>query len=155
LIDSDSPTLPPQFLQAAVSALARPGERVVLGPAEDGGYYLIGLKKAHRHVFEDIDWSTSKVLRQTITRARERHLPVTVLPTWFDVDDATGLRQLCDELFLGHKTLSATAYHAPHTRRYLSRLIEGEGGRQRIWSLIAGFNRRFPERSWGCDLTTE
>ena len=69
LIDSDSPTLPAAFLREAVSTLARPGDRVVLGPARDGGYYLIGLKTVHPHVFEDIDWSTSRVL-STNYRAR-------------------------------------------------------------------------------------
>jgi rSAM/selenodomain-associated transferase 1 len=155
LIDSDSPTLPPRFLRAAVSALARPGDRVVLGAAKDGGYYLIGLKQVHRRVFENVDWSTSRVLAQTIARAKELHLPVTILPAWFDVDDAASLQQLCNELFVENEMSSAGAYHAPHTRRFLSRLIEADGGRQRIWRPITGFNREIPARSWTCDLTTE
>jgi uncharacterized protein len=157
LIDSDSPTLPPRFLRAAVSALARPGDRVVLGAAQDGGYYLIGLKKAHRRLFENVDWSTSRVLAQTIAHAKEINLPVTVLPTWFDVDDAASLRQLCSELFLsdGQATSISTAYPAPHTRRYLSRLIEAKDGRQHIWNPIAGFSREFSRRSERCVLTTE
>jgi rSAM/selenodomain-associated transferase 1 len=142
LIDSDSPTLPPRFLRAAISVLALPGDRVVLGAAKDGGYYLIGLKQAYRHVFENVDWSTSRVLAQTIARAKEINLPVTVLPTWFDVDDAAGLRQLCNELFFGPDEQTATAYEAPHTRRYLSRLIEVE--QQRIWNPIAGIAESFP-----------
>lgn len=72
LIGADTPTLPPAFLQAAVTALAQPGDRVVLGPAKDGGYYLIGLKKVHRHIFEEVDWSTSSVLAQTIARAADQ-----------------------------------------------------------------------------------
>jgi uncharacterized protein len=154
LIDSDSPTLPSRFLRAAISALAQPGDRVVLGAAKDGGYYLIGLKKPHRRVFENIDWSTSKVLAQTIARATEINLPVTVLPTWFDVDDAGSLRQLCNELFLKPEH-EATAYHAPHTRRYLARLIEADGDRQRIWNPIATLSRSLPTRSVRCHLTTE
>ncbi|MBA2525531.1 MAG: TIGR04282 family arsenosugar biosynthesis glycosyltransferase [Pyrinomonadaceae bacterium] len=66
LIDSDSPTLPSTLLQAAVSALARAGDRAILGAADDGGYYLIGLKRAHGHLFEKIDWSTPRVLSQTL-----------------------------------------------------------------------------------------
>lgn len=145
LIDSDSPTLPPAFLRGAVSALAVPGDRIVLGAAKDGGYYLIGLKIAHRRVFEEIDWSTAKVLAQTIERAREINLPVQVLPPWFDVDDASSLRQLCDELFLTNGNGNSRAqpgpiaYQAPHTRRYLSRLIEGDGEGQRIWQPLAVF----------------
>ena len=158
LIDSDSPTLPPAFLQAAVSALAPPGDRMVLGPAQDGGYYLIGLKKVHRRLFEDVDWSTSRVLAQTIARANEIDLPVTLLPAWFDVDDAATLRQLCYELFLGigkQTTQSvAVAYEAPHTRAYLTRLLEDEGG-QRIWQNVAEFDRRTLEESRRCDLPIE
>ena len=99
---------------------------MVLGPARDGGYYLIGLKRAHRHLFEDIDWSTSRVLKQTIARAKEIDLPVMILPLWFDVDDAATLRQLCNELFLtnGKPAAASAAYEAPHTRAYLSRLLQ-------------------------------
>jgi rSAM/selenodomain-associated transferase 1 len=128
LIDSDSPTLPAAFLRAAVSALARSGDRVVLGPARDGGYYLIGLKTTQPHLFEDIDWSTSRVLRQTIARAKEINLPVIALPEWFDVDDAQGLQQLCNELFSGNGHRPAqVGYQAPHTRAYLSRLLKTNG----------------------------
>jgi uncharacterized protein len=140
LIDSDSPTLPSEFLRAAVAALASPGDRVVLGPALDGGYYLIGLKHAHRHLFADIDWSTPKVFRQTIARAKENNLPVTILPPWFDVDDAATLRQLCDEIF-GKAAIESGAapYEAPHTRAYLSRLLDVDVVRQRLWTPLAAF----------------
>lgn len=156
LIDSDSPTLPGAFLRAAVSALARPGDRVVLGPAKDGGYYLIGLKNAHRHLFEDIDWSTSRVLRQTIARAREIDLPVMILPVWFDVDDAATLRQLCNELFStnGNQPVSISlAYQAPHTRAYLSRLLQMDGVRQRISQPTVELNQSVSRWSGRCDLT--
>jgi len=158
LINSDSPTLPPAFLRAAVSALARPGDRVVLGPAEDGGYYLIGLKKIHRRVFENIDWSTSRVLAQTIARAKEIKLPVTLLPPWFDVDDERTLRQLCAELFHrngnGNQLMSPVAYQAPHTRAYLSRLLDAGIGRQ-IWPAIAELDPAAAGGSRRCDLTME
>jgi len=155
LIDSDSPTLPAAFLRGAVSALARPGDRVVLGPAEDGGYYLIGLKKAHRHLFEDIDWSTSKVLKQTITRAKEINLPVIMLPAWFDVDDAATLRQLCNELFAtnGKQVSDSVAYEAPHTRAYLSRLLRTDEVRQGIWRPATELNQSVSRWSGRCDLT--
>src|SRR6266478_2149608 len=58
LINSDSPTLPGEILKTAASSLAQGGDRVVLGPSEDGGYYLIGLKRPHRQLFERIVWST-------------------------------------------------------------------------------------------------
>ena len=59
----------------------------MLGPSDDGGYYLIGMKKMHRRLFEEIDWSTERVFEQTIERARELGVEVHILPTWYDVDD--------------------------------------------------------------------
>ena len=128
------------MLVTAVAALAQPGDRVVLGPSEDGGYYLIGLKQAHRRLFTGIKWSTEKVLSQTIERAAEIDLPVELLPAWYDVDDAGGLKRLCDELFSsngqGKGSTQLTGYHAPYTRDYLSQLIEVEG-RERVWPVEA------------------
>ncbi|HYO99068.1 MAG TPA: TIGR04282 family arsenosugar biosynthesis glycosyltransferase [Pyrinomonadaceae bacterium] len=138
LIDSDSPTLPRALLSAAVNELSRPGERVVVGAAEDGGYYLIGMKRAHRRLFEDIAWSTAEVLPQTIERAREINLDVALLPAWYDVDDAAALRRLCAELFDAPQADAACAlqlvpYTATHTRAELARLLAGDG-RTRIQS---------------------
>lgn len=98
LINADSPTLPAAILAEAVRALRRPGERVVLGPARDGGYYLIGLKTAYWDLFRDMPWSTPEVGRITIERAEEIGLPVVRLPVWYDVDDAGGLAWLLDEI---------------------------------------------------------
>ena len=58
LVNGDSPTLPPRFLVQAIEALREPGDRMVLGPASDGGYYLIGLKYPHRQLFTQIAWGT-------------------------------------------------------------------------------------------------
>jgi uncharacterized protein len=98
VLNSDSPTLPTAFLVETAGALARPGERAVLGPSNDGGYYLLGLKTAHRRMFEDIAWSTERVAQQTLERAREIKLDVHMLPVWYDVDDVDGLRRLGREL---------------------------------------------------------
>jgi rSAM/selenodomain-associated transferase 1 len=98
VLNSDSPTLPTAYLVETAAALARPGDRAVLGPSSDGGYYLLGLKTAHRHMFENIAWSTEQVARQTLERAREIGLPVHRLPVWYDVDDVDGLRRLRAEL---------------------------------------------------------
>ncbi len=136
LIDSDSPTLPSALLQAAVAALARDNDRVVLGGTTDGGYYLIGLKQAHRNLFHNVDWSTSKVLSQTIERANEIGLEVELLPAWYDVDDAATLRLLCDELFVRNGRRGArnglVRYEAPYTTEYLASILKAEG-RQRLW----------------------
>jgi uncharacterized protein len=88
LINADSPTLPVSLPLAAIAALRASGDRVVLGPAIDGGYYLIGLKRAHGLLFEGIPWSTSRVLSRTVERAGALNLPVCLLPEWYDVDDA-------------------------------------------------------------------
>jgi len=131
LIDSDSPTVPDAALAQAVDLLSRPEDSVVLGPSDDGGYYLIGLKKAHPRLFERIDWSTERVLEQTIAAAREINLPVHLLPTWYDVDDRATLSRLCQELF-GANGSGAIGFPAPATRDFLSELLEREG-RARIW----------------------
>lgn len=125
LINSDSPTLPGSILTRAVDSLATSGDRVVLGAAEDGGYYLIGLKHAHRNLFNEIAWSTSDVLARTKQRAAEINLPVELLPPWYDVDDAGTLNRLCEELFSG--SLSNGGYPAPHTRAFLKAIIDSEG----------------------------
>ena len=98
LVNSDSPTLPTRLLRQAIEALNGPADCVVLGPATDGGYYLIAMKRAHAHLFSAIPWSTPDVLALTLKRAREIGLEVTLLPTWYDVDDAPSMRMLLDEL---------------------------------------------------------
>jgi len=134
LINSDSPTLPRSILIRALKSLATEGDRVVLGAAEDGGYYLIGLKHAHRNLFNEIAWSTSDVLSRTRQRAAEIDLPVELLPSWYDVDDAATLARLCDEL-LSTSPVSE-AYPAPHTRAFLEAIVKSEG-RQRICPNLA------------------
>ncbi|HZL31896.1 MAG TPA: TIGR04282 family arsenosugar biosynthesis glycosyltransferase [Pseudolabrys sp.] len=97
LINSDSPTLPKSILRAAVDAV-RLGDNVVLSPAFDGGYTLIGLSQPHARLFEDMPWSTSEVYRLTVQRAGEIGLPVVNVPGWYDVDDAASFAMLQDEL---------------------------------------------------------
>lgn len=98
LVNGDSPTLPPSFLVQAIEALRSPGERMVLGPASDGGYYLIGLKSLHRELFTRIAWGTDTVAHSTRERAAEIGLAATMLPEWYDVDDLETLDWLRDEL---------------------------------------------------------
>jgi rSAM/selenodomain-associated transferase 1 len=131
LIDSDSPTVPQQAFDQAIDLLSQPQDLVVLGPSDDGGYYLIGMRKLHRQLFEGIDWSTERVLEQTIHRAGEINLPVHLLPTWYDVDDRATLGRLCQEFF-GANGSTSGGYPAPATRRFLDELLQREG-RQRIW----------------------
>jgi rSAM/selenodomain-associated transferase 1 len=99
VLNSDSPTLPTALLVETARVLAQAGDRAVLGPSRDGGYYLLGLKAAYRRLFEDVAWSTEHVAQQTRERAAEIGLDVHVLPEWYDVDDRAALRTLHDELF--------------------------------------------------------
>ncbi|MES2392679.1 MAG: TIGR04282 family arsenosugar biosynthesis glycosyltransferase [Acidobacteriota bacterium] len=124
LIDSDSPTLPGECLRAAVDALMREGDRVVVGASDDGGYYLIGLKRAHAAVFERIAWSTGSVYAETLERAKDAGLDVVELPVWYDVDDAETLRVLEDELVRGERPGFAKldGFDARATREFLQQV---------------------------------
>jgi rSAM/selenodomain-associated transferase 1 len=128
LIDSDSPTVRPAILAQAIQFLYSPGDRIVLGPSDDGGYYLIGLKEPRREMFERIDWSTERVFDQTLERAKGSGIDVKLLPVCPDVDDPATLRRLCNEL-IGEESRDEIA---PETRKFLNQIIEREG-RDRIW----------------------
>lgn len=97
-IDSDTPTLPAEPLQQALDLLAGPAADVILGPCEDGGYYLIGLRRLHRELFEGIAWSTDRVLPETVRRAEALGLSVASLPAWLDIDTPEDLERLRDAL---------------------------------------------------------
>jgi uncharacterized protein len=99
VLNSDSPTLPTSLLVETAEVLSHPGDRAVLGPSTDGGYYLLGLKARHRRLFEEVTWSTDQVAEQTLARAAEIGLSVHLLPAWYDVDDAQSLSVLYGELF--------------------------------------------------------
>jgi rSAM/selenodomain-associated transferase 1 len=124
-VNSDSPTLPTSLLLEAAEVLARPGDRAVLGPALDGGYYLLGVKARHRRLFEDIAWSTQHVARQTQERAAELRLPMHILPTWYDVDDVSTLKMLVAELFEGQSFAPELCPAQPrHTQALFRSLLE-------------------------------
>jgi rSAM/selenodomain-associated transferase 1 len=130
LIDSDSPTIPAENFTRAVELLSMPGNHIVLGPSDDGGYYLIGFKQLHRHVFEGIDWSTEWVFEQTKQRAAQIGVGVHELSRGFDVDDRSSLQRLCDELLDENAPVNV----APQTQEFLRELIARDG-HERIWSL--------------------
>ena len=92
LIGSDSPTLPSNLLRAGQRLLAN--HDVVVGPAEDGGYYLVGMNRLQPAIFEGIDWGESVVLEQTLARAASAGLRVATLPYWYDIDTADDLARL-------------------------------------------------------------
>src|SRR6266478_8666930 len=133
VLNSDSPTLPTSLLVETAEVLARPGDRVVLGPALDGGYYLLGVKAEHRRLLEDIAWSTQQVTPQTLERAAELHLHVHILPKWYDVDDIAGLKMLLAELFEG-QSIAPELCPAParHTRALIQSLVETSDLKDRL-----------------------
>ena len=113
IMDSDSPTLPVQNLVQAFTALDKAD--VSLGPCDDGGYYLIGLKKPAPDLFLTVTMSTNHVTDDTLARAQVANLKVALLPGSYDIDYVADLKRLADEL----KTLPPQV--APHTRVFLAR----------------------------------
>ena len=92
IIGTDSPTLPLSYIQKAFDALKE--VPVTIGPTFDGGYYLIGLSEQNAAIFDGVDWSTSKVFSQTLTRIQAINKQLYVLPPWYDVDTSDNLEFL-------------------------------------------------------------
>ena len=111
--------MPRENFSKAIEFLETSSDRIVLGPCDDGGYYLIGVKKPHRELFERIDWSTERVFDQTMRRARELGLEVKLLPSGYDIDDAASLHRLYNEL----QRDSVHPEIAPHTREFMRQLM--------------------------------
>lgn len=114
-LGSDSPSLPAGRLDEALHLLEK--REVVVGPSTDGGYYLIGLRQPAPELFRGIDWSTGRVLAQTLDRLGSRSLGL--LPIWYDVDtpqDAALLRVHLEAL------ARAGQGGAPHTRQAIQNL---------------------------------
>jgi len=112
IMNSDGPTLPAAHLTTAFELL-RDGADVVFGPAEDGGYYLIGLKRPAPRLLRQVRMSTPTVLADTLALAAAEGLKVALLPMWYDVDDVASLARLRREL------ARADADIAPATRAFL------------------------------------
>ena len=114
-MNSDSPTLPSAYVAQAFMALASEETDVVLGPCEDGGYYLIGWKRPYPQLVCNVTMSTEHVLQDTLAIARGLNLNVHLLPSWYDVDTAEDVTRLQAELALD------TAV-SQHTRQFLGQL---------------------------------
>ena len=128
LIDSDSLTLPASALRMAIDALNQPGDRIAIGRSNDGGYYLIGLKRAHPEPFSNIAWSTATVYAETVSAIAAAGIELVELPLWYDVDDGETLNLLREEL-LGQKAppiAEVCGYSASHSRRFFHDLPLGE-----------------------------
>jgi rSAM/selenodomain-associated transferase 1 len=115
VMDSDSPTLPAKYISQAFDELTFAD--VVLGPTQDGGYYLIGLKQPQPHLLRQVQMSTSHVLADTLALAGASNLAVSLLPTWYDIDTIDDLSRLGGELSGTSDNGSARA-----TRQWLARM---------------------------------
>jgi rSAM/selenodomain-associated transferase 1 len=113
VMSSDCPTLPADSVRQAFIVLDQ-GADVVLGPCDDGGYYLIGLKSPDPRLLREVPMSTPTVLQETLMLADALHLRVALLPPWYDVDTIDDLARLHAEL------AEAPAEFAPRTRHLLS-----------------------------------
>jgi len=96
MVGSDSPTLPLDYLRQAFEALA--DHDVVLGPAEDGGYYLVGTSRSVPELFRDISWGSDRVLQQSTKALADGARTFQLLPVWYDIDDHDDLLRLQREL---------------------------------------------------------
>jgi rSAM/selenodomain-associated transferase 1 len=92
IVDSDSPTLPPAYLERAFALLEQAD--VVLGPTDDGGYYLIGSTRPQPRLLREVQMSTPDVLRDTLRLAQQELQRAALLPHWYDVDTVADLRRL-------------------------------------------------------------
>jgi hypothetical protein len=109
--NGDTPHLPPDTLAGAFALLAR--HDVVVGPTEDGGYYLVGARRAHGGLFAADGLGTGGALGSLLGRAAERGLGVALTEAWYDVDEATDLARLGAEL-------RRTPARAPRTAAWLA-----------------------------------
>lgn len=117
-IGTDSPTLSRRHLGDAENQLVEGHADVVIGPAFDGGYYLIGLTTRAQTPFDDIDWSTARVLRQTLQQCHRHDLVCELLEFWYDVDTLSDLQLLRDHLL---EYLDRKENIAPRTTEWLKR----------------------------------
>jgi rSAM/selenodomain-associated transferase 1 len=113
IIGSDAPDLPAGSIMQAFNLLEQDAADVVFGPAEDGGYYLLGLNTCSPRLFEDIPWSTPRVLESSLERARECGLRTALLPVWYDIDTLEDMRRFLE-----------SPGNAPRTRECARMLIE-------------------------------
>ena len=120
--DSDSPSVPLSSIDQAYKQLIEEGCDLVLGPSDDGGYYLVALKRPAEGIFHDISWSTNSVLDATLQRAGELGLRVGLLPPAYDIDVEQDLERLWNDFM----TFEHLRELAPRTYDYL-RNLAGSG----------------------------
>ena len=109
---TDSPTLPPDFITAAINSLTATGSDIALGPTDDGGFYLVGLRQPVRGIFQNVAWSTCEAYAHVARNAALLGLRLLELPLWYDVDTPADLQRLRAELSADEEArLRAPATH--------------------------------------------
>src|SRR5262245_61912710 len=98
VLGSDSPHVPAAYVIRAFNELAK--AEIVVGPARDGGYYLLGATGLHAPLLNDMPWGTAQLYRETVRRARREGITISSLPAWYDVDLPESVAQLWQELSL-------------------------------------------------------
>lgn len=116
MIGTDSPTFPAEFIEKAFVLLENSAD-AVLGETEDGGFYLIGLRKLQKEIFENVEWSSPRTFLQTKGNIEKLNFNFIGIPKWFDVDTPEDLQKLKNEL-------SANPQSAPITSEFLKRNLK-------------------------------
>ncbi len=116
IIGTDHPTLPRSFIDDAFSSLSRP-KSVTIGPAEDGGYYLLAMNGFIPEIFRGVTYSHANVFSEARDRIAASGASLTVLPEWYDVDTPAQLRRLCADI-------AKIGDIAPRTTNYIRHLSE-------------------------------
>ena len=98
IVGTDSPTLPTRYLEEAANRLEEGEHDILLGPALDGGYYLIGTSASNHRLFDAVAWGTATVLEQTVRSMRDAGKRVMLLEPWYDVDTPSDIERLREEL---------------------------------------------------------
>jgi rSAM/selenodomain-associated transferase 1 len=119
VLNADTPDLPTEYLVRIARELAGGRDRLVIGPADDGGYYILGISRPHRRLFAEIDWSTERVFAQTLARAKELALEIVTLPIWSDIDDAAALRRFANGADAVKGASGARPFAAPYSHAHL------------------------------------
>lgn len=117
VIGTDSPTLPASYLGLALEHVLGYENGIVIGPSDDGGYYLIGVSSGHGRLFAGVSWSTDLVFEQTIANAKNiPGVSLSELPHWYDIDEPDDLVRLSEEM----ESDERARLRAPETFRWLA-----------------------------------
>jgi hypothetical protein len=118
IIGTDSPDIPVAYLEEAFRRLEDEKVDAIFGPSEDGGYYLIAMRKLHIELFQNVPWSSREVRRKSLENAEQASLKASLLPTWHDLDTVDDLHR---------PELLDAENGAPRTREFIGDWLKGRG----------------------------